>query len=57
VGTGEVEWACPTAEQAPISWQIPPVLARLPVLRYLPVIGGNGPARLLRSTVERLPLP
>jgi acetoacetate decarboxylase len=57
MGTGEVEWASPTAEQAPISWRIPAVLSQLPVRRYLPAVGGSGPARLLRSTVERLPLP
>lgn len=57
LGKGEVTWGTPTAEEAPIGWQIPAALARLPIHRYLPAMSGHGPARLLRSTVERLPLP
>ena len=57
VGTGEVAWGTPSFEQAPISWHIPAALSKLPVVRYLPVLGGRGPARLLRSTLERLPWP
>ena len=57
VGIGEVIWNAPTQEQAPISWRIAATLSQLPIVRYLPAIGGHGPARLLRSSVERLPLP
>ncbi len=54
IGSGEVAWGEPTSADAPISAPIIAALRRLPIKEYLPALAGEGPAKLLRSQLERL---
>jgi acetoacetate decarboxylase len=57
LGAGEVTWGEPSFAEAPISAAIISTLRRLPIREYLPALAGEGPAKLLRSELERLPCP
>ena len=56
-GPGEVTWGEPSFAEAPMSAAIISALRRLPINEYLPALAGEGPAKLLRSGLERLPFP
>lgn len=53
-GPGSVEFATPSDEQAPYSWQIVAALRDLPQLSVRPAFVGEGTATLFRNRTERL---